>query len=875
MTKNGLCDKIIFMEKIFTSRKIKLTLLSALAFLFFSVGFLCFTPIKKTAAYQVYTGIEALLPATEVEQYSLSAPIDAVYDGYFTAIIERSNQSLLVYTKDAGYRTLSGVNLKQVKKFDESSLLVSDSGSIKIVDISNTIDVLSYSSFQYETSNPFGGTFFDLNKEYLITNYSSKANIYQLSGKEISQKLELSIDIASETPVAINDNNEIFYVVYNNGSYYICKRNVNDLINKIEFTNALSSKPSQIIANNDIIYFVVNNSLYKMKTDGTDFKALTVDGDTRYDLGNLEEPTGISFHEENLLIADPTVSAVQEFAVDGDTLKFTGYAVAKGKTAFNRISAQSTEIEHYKNLTAVLDENKLTVINCPDGFNTYDKLNFKNYFKEDMGFADSSSATLPNKFALGNDTALLNFGTNTVKLLNLSPMADEAELTFVSGIKTVDTVKDVCYQSGYYYLATTDATHSTVYKVDEKTATIAETFDFTGIIAELITVNVRGDIYIADGTNVYKNELTTAVCARDGATKLTTDLVGNLFALADNKIMQLSGGAFTTTETLGNVQAFTLGFDTEKAFYLLDGNESVFATTLLNNVGIDSLTAPDGYKVTDLETSSTTLDVWTADDSATVYAVTTSGASFNFEFKDLANGVSEYALLSKLSPILSNDGNVVFYALATPSGAVLIDEIYLTQQSKTWSDAPQSAYVTTDACAYYLPIISAPDTFALTRAIDDSGKIRLSKGTVIYPDSTTGKITFLEKEFYLATFDYNGQTRQGYVPVSFTVETPLIQSGYDTYSLERVKATKVYAENSLSTEVATLVDGATVRFYSSKNGVALIEYEVDGNWLTGYVKVNAIKNTPNLVVRNVLLILLVVASFAGTATFFILRKKKN
>ncbi len=862
------------MEKIFTSRKFKFLCLFVLALVFFTIGFLGLAPANRAKAYQLSDGIEALLPASDVEQYDLSAPIDAVKGGDVTAIIQRDNKTLLIHTPRLGFVTISGTNLSQVKMLNSSTLIVSNQAIIYFVDVNNiTSDILT----DYEHNNPFGATCVDLNERYIATSFGLNVLVHELSNGVVGEQVNADKDIfiSRNAPVAINDNDEIFYI-QGDSIYSIWKVSINDDWQKTELVSGLTVKPTGIIANDDLVYFVAGSSVYRMTTEGENFKALTVDGDARYDLGNLIAPTGVSFYGENLLISDPTVGAVQEFAVDSDMLKFTGYAIAKGKTAFNRISANATEIEHYKDLTAVLDENKLTVISTPEGFNSYDKANFKNYLKEDMGFADASFATLPNAFALGNNTALLNFDTNTVKILNLSPMADEQELTFVSGIKTVDTVKDVCYQSGYYYLVATDATNSTVYKIDEKTAAITEKLDFSGIIAELLTVSVRGDIYLADGTTIYLNDTSTQVCTRNSASKLATDLAGNLFALANGSAMQLIGGALTTTAGLNSMQALSIGFDTEKAFYLLSGNESIFATTLIGNVGVDSLSVPDGYKVTDLNSTADTLDVWTADEGTNVYAVSTTGEPLTFEFKDLAESEEEYALLGKITAQQSADGNVVFYALATPHGTVLIDEADLTHKDKTWSDAPESAYVTTDACAYYLPVISAPDTYALTKTIDDDGKIRLPKGTVIYPDSATGKITHLGKEFYLAVFEDNGETRQGYVPVSFTVETPYVTSGYTSYTLEKVSGTNVYAENSLDTGVATLSDGATVRLYKTENGVALIGYQLqDGSWLTGYVKASALQNTPNLVVRNVLIILLVVASVAGSATFFILRKKKS
>ena len=75
-------------------------------------------------------------------------------------------------------------------------------------------------------------------------------------------------------------------------------------------------------------------------------------------------------------------------------------------------------------------------------------------------------------------------------------------------------------------------------------------------------------------------------------------------------------------------------------------------------------------------------------------------------------------------------------------------------------------------------------------------------------------------------------------------------------------------------KLKTLAENEQVRLISVTDGVAKIGYNIDDEWLIGYVSESAIIETPNTIIRNVLVICLVALSLTITGLYFI-NKKKN
>ena len=127
----------------------------------------------------------------------------------------------------------------------------------------------------------------------------------------------------------------------------------------------------------------------------------------------------------------------------------------------------------------------------------------------------------------------------------------------------------------------------------------------------------------------------------------------------------------------------------------------------------------------------------------------------------------------------------------------------------------------------------------------------------------------LDKEFYLA----KNNATYFYIPSDFTVDELAEDYKYADYKTEKVKKTVVYKNASLGRKIAELDENQTVRVLSEKNGVAEILFNVGDGWEKGYVKANAIINESQIAVRNILIVLALIACVCGSVTYFVLRKK--
>ena len=73
--------------------------------------------------------------------------------------------------------------------------------------------------------------------------------------------------------------------------------------------------------------------------------------------------------------------------------------------------------------------------------------------------------------------------------------------------------------------------------------------------------------------------------------------------------------------------------------------------------------------------------------------------------------------------------------------------------------------------------------------------------------------------------------------------------------------------------VKELTDGTSVRVLENNDGVIKVAVKDGDEWIVGYLKASAIKNEPQRAIRNILIVLAVVACVCGTSTYFILRRK--
>ena len=781
--------------------------------IFIAITALCFV-LSFFVFAPSYRGAEAdgenhtpFLPIKSEEYHALNSPIHAYSDADITAITE---STVLTIMKGDEVVLKSGrSSLNQVKRAGDN-LFFNDFSKIYSLSVN---DLQSEPQFISLT-----GTYFDINDEYIATIYESIIEIYKTDDFSAPYK---TISDVQNKPVALNSES-LFYVSGNNVIRQSLDEENFGVAYTYDNTNAFSL--SCMIANENYVYFLSENKVYRLPADDRKaFPAELAFSGSEFDLGKVVSPKGLSFKGENLLITD-NAGSVQEFRINGDTLEFTGYAVASGLTAYNRVAESATDIERYGKFVAALDGNKLTVIDT-------DVYNRADYNKD--GFINKFVGSAPDKFALGNGTVLYASGA-AVYIADLKRDGEDNNKIITE--LPAEAPNDIAYQSGVYYLIYL-GTNSKIVKIDETAGEkIGEDIEFTGVAANIITADVFGNIYVAYDNRIYVNDGNGFSLTSGTVRKLATDLAGNLFVLSsDGKIYNYdqAAGEFSVAfeTTLGTVKSFGLNFDKNEVYFIVDGLEQVYKTIAMNNASLQDVIPDADFNAA--TRSVRELKVYTAESGANVYSV--SAAEDAFTFNGLEKIAAEYPFMSKF--ILSDD--LVLYALASEKGVVLINENDLHDKTGvmdiTEYSTPEKAYTTTRVNAYALPVIEENDTFAINAA---SGIIRLEKGTEI---TATEEFTVLGKIFYRAQAIVNGETVGCYIPKSFTLKTLAKDIEFNEYTVETVKRTVIYGNADLTDEITELESGDSVRVLAEENGVLKVQAIKNGMAVIGYIPESAVK----------------------------------
>ena len=516
-------------------------------------------------------------PATLREYKELVSPIDSYMSEDVFAVI--CGKSLYVEKGD-GYKTIGGFNSpNQVKRFNDNYLVISDYGSLYLIDIRS----LDKTPLTYESTENVGANFFDINENYLVTVYQQNAYLYTINplsqtGGYLTGKLPLPLAVNGNNPIAVDKNGIVYYV--NSADFNIHSYDKDTEEDGIFYEQT----PTAMITGADGLYTVsdkrVNKISYAAKT-----RTILTSEEEVYDLGKILSPSGIAFYNEKFIVTDSELNAVSEFNIVDDKLVFTGYAVCKGKTAFNRISANVYQTEVYKDTVAVADNNKITVVR--NG-------NFINLFPEQKF----------SSVALGENSIVIK--TDAEKLIYYSfDKKEYKELPFSS-------VKDVCYRNGKYYVLHYDVLFYGVTAVEEtslKFAVLIERMDETNLT--VMAVDVFGNVIAADSETVYfyyanenyvKNGNSLSI---GNVKKIIPDAAGNLTFLSDGKLYNYDGAGLTEKTFSATVSAETVtsaAFDTfrGKLYFTVYGEEAILKTsdsgnTALSDFSGDALFSPAEY----------------------------------------------------------------------------------------------------------------------------------------------------------------------------------------------------------------------------------------------------------------------------------------
>ena len=767
-----------------------------------------------------------VLPVSKIENNALTDPKQTVYldDGRVATI---QGDDLVFYLTDGTVKTIDGfTSLKQLKVFGDG-MLVSNAGSLYLVDTVN----YTYSQLTYDNGGVIesvGGNYFDLNENYLITAYGNNLTVYSYdltSGAEITYIRSFGA-VKGDCPIAINQSGTVFY--HSNGDPRILyARNLSTL----DITEISEMTVTDIIANDQYIYYIYGAKIYRRNLQTpTVGQLLEIKSSLTFDLGRLPSPVSLSFKGENLLITDDVLCAAQEFTVKADGLYFTGYAVASGKTAFNRIGINAFATDLSGDSFVAIDDVKLTLVKKLSG-DLYAESNFTNLFLTDL---NGALGFTPDTVLVADDVIFLaNKEDKAVALLSF-----DGQILYSYNGFTGNNLTDACAVGGKIYIAKIGgglATDTEVYTLSNKTVSGEPELLFTAEsgfgAGTLISADIYGNVYLTDRNGyVYRSDdFTTSLNddAVDGVIKTAVDFAGNPFLLTENSVFYVKDGTpYEIPITGGNVKSFALSFDKKDVYFTVNA-EKIYKTNLLPNLAADDVNIPQNFK-----TSGTTADVDTfmavSVDKATVGI---SAGDVKFNYLGLLSGYTdEYVCvceteLTATDTVNGNDLSLSLYVLLGKNqhfepSFYLVNKALATDITATVKTEPTltEVYVTTDVNAYYLPMIADGD-FLLT---DGDNALRLAAKTEL---TVLNEIVFAEtglneKFYYVGVENSAGETVYGYIPQNFTVD-----------------------------ELSEQKNGETV--------------------------VSQIKNKHDNSFRNSLIIIALSASVFGTSIFFILKRKSS
>ena len=851
------------MKKFFVNKFKFILLLSLIAVL--SVCSAMVSLLPKTALADTEYSADWFLPNTELEYFEPTNPTDAISSDDLTAVM--NTNSLTVYYQGK-FASFEGTTFTEIERH-KNSILISSEASLYKIPLSS-IGTESFGLVDSAKLSNEAISYFKANDKYLVTSYATYLRVFSFTDNGVKKINNKNITVADKSDVAINDNNQIFFV---DGG--IRKIELSDLLEgKTDSTLISTVRPKKMVATNDFIYYIDNDgNICRLPLNAKDATQSTFALDARdsaFDLGKLSNAKNLAFRNGNLLITDS--ESIQEFYIDNENnlLTFTGFAIAKNKTAYNRISVNATEIEKYQNTIAILDGTTLKVVDVND-----DIYNRENFAKTVTNL--SVEGANPDTFSLGASCALLLYSPNTssssLRLVTFDGTLSEP-IKLPGNFSHI--INDVTYQSGCFYALASNGSDAFIYKMIEGQSSFELLTSLSLTQFSKIAVDVFDNVILTSSNRIVMLEKANSYQLKNLRTgalevkEIKTDLNGDIFMLVGNSIYHYSNGKITVQAVnapSNKIKSFALDAFSKDVFFIYDGDEYICTSNNMVNFSFEDLLVPSSFITSGKNADLNTLKVYSALPSANVYCVTKTENGFSFDKYHRDGG--DYLYICSVTH--SNGYNTLsMKVLAGQDSLVLVNDKDVADATQTLnlSSAPQTVYITTSVSGYFLPLITVNSDYAL----NDNGAIVLQKGVKINP---LNKLTFLDRHFYFAEFTVNNVVYKGYVPASFTVETLAQDFKWQEYSVEKVKKTALYSDESLTEKIIELEEDCVVRVIKDNGENLLVAVSnADGEWIQGYINASAVKDPAGKNVKNILIVLIVAACVLGTTAFFLLRKKK-
>ena len=879
------------------------------------VATLCFALLKSvdTANAQVNPYASLFMPNTALEfDKSLDKPSHVYSDNEILAVVQNKEGSPSVFellvSKNGNNFSCANQTftkaIKHIRRLSEKYLLVSSDNSVFTVDISGDLENPVVSRLLVN-ADPVNCTEFDYNNTILVTSSETSYTIYTVDTENPKATMVASGQEQAkvDTPLCLGDNALFFLDANNNLKMRAVSSEQIATNSETIIENFVIDK---MISKGDFIYAKSGADFYKISISNKTKEQMTFKVDENYQLSKVESIGGFCFKGYNLLITDSTNGTIQEFSIEENALTFTGYAVAHGKTAFNRFGTNIADIEQNGNMVAAIDNVNKTFTLVSDTANSfYSRENFK--YSACFNKGDFLGFT-PNAFALGTKSILFVDKTNKkAKVFDIENNTLLNELDFSKNSEYKE-ITDVTYQSGRYYLSQLKASDVAfdvvIYSGNEedllKGGNLTEMLvikNSYNTILPVFAVDVFQNVYLtntqegfvykyAKGDKGYEKGEKLANLPTNNVVKLSTDLAGGLFIL-DNAGLSYYHFATQTkcpinvdNLPLTSISSFSMAIDKSQVYLTFNGEEFIYQANSLPTYTLDKLSCPSEFIISSNNANDiNSLKVCQVKKGANVYAFNYSEVNSvkNIEYQNLISLDDNLIFICEFTNPLNFTNSVtreeVFYMLSgkTEDGKLLTaivnkkDAVLVTPEIGAVKE--DYAYTTTGVSMYYLPIITK-DANHILKANGES--VILGKNVKI---NTLNTVSAFDIEYYFASVTINDNTYLGYIPCAFT--TKVLSKDYkeEKFTVESVNATKVYSAKDLANEIASLSENTSIRLYNHENGVARIGYNVNGEWLEGYISYSAIVQPENNVIRNVLIILAITISVCVTSLFFILRKK--
>ncbi len=584
--------------------KFKYYILAIVACVFLSTGLFGVT-LNTASADNTSESVntEIYSPNTAMEYYALTAPKDAfLWDDKAAIIME--NSKIHVYDGTAYTEISLGDTIvtTQVKKMGDNLVVASLTGLYYI----NLADYSDKDNLKNSSNVNIGGHYFDFNDDFIVTSGNNTISIYKREGGQIvfdplnNQNNTIQYD---NSRICITKTNDVFYNDRNaQNDIVLYKSNVNNFgTNKEEIVKGQVTAMTVV---GDYLYYALNNKFYRVSVNGGEGVELTIQKETNepengYELGGLTTPNGVFAKQDGekvkLIITDSGRAAVQEFEVDvtdptSPTLSFTGFAIAKNKTAYNRIEKEVSIIEKRGDTILTVAGNILTVIK-----------NGK-YEKHALDGAITRAC-------IGDESAVITDGNK----IQISPVVEVKDIAFtdavITGFTNGSKITDIYYQSGKYYAVAFNGDGKMAYVFDEQgKGEIA--FNWTKDSENLlISSDVFGNVYISDNgkVSIYNeiedNYQKTDLTVFNNPTELAVDLEGKLYALCDGKVYRYDGDTTkvfdiknSAVDKSAKANAFAMDVVNNDVYFTFGGEGFISKTNVLENLAFSNVTSQEIFK---------------------------------------------------------------------------------------------------------------------------------------------------------------------------------------------------------------------------------------------------------------------------------------